>query len=155
LLLDAEVARLVRHCPTGLFAACSSPARHREIRVLHEEHPILSKTRRFVPDIDDDMTEIDVSPAVEGLVVDGSRGMYRVETPEGTLRCEIRGWLRKQFAYAQTSGAPPRDSVQRAKARDHAPVAVGDRVRVLVTGRGTGMIEEIAMRGESRVESEK
>ncbi len=107
----------------------------------------MSKTRRSVPDIDADMAEVDIPPVVEGLVVDGSRGIYRVETPEGTVRCEIRGRLRKQLSYAQTSGTPSRNSVQRVKVHDHDPVAVGDRVRVLVIGRGTGMIEEIVARG--------
>lgn len=116
------------------------------ISVLHEEHFILSKTRRVVADDDADVAEIDVSPLLEGLVVDGNRGIYRVETPEGALRCEIRGRLRKQLSYAQTSGTPFRNSVQRVKVHTHDPVAVGDRVRVLVTGRGAGMIEEIIAR---------
>ncbi|HEY8291236.1 MAG TPA: ribosome small subunit-dependent GTPase A [Thermomicrobiales bacterium] len=107
----------------------------------------MSKTRRSVPAIDTDMTEVDEDPFLEGLVVDGSRGIYRVETPEGALRCEIRGRLRKQLSYAQTSGTKFRNSVQRVKVHTHDPVAVGDRVRVLVTGHGTGMIEEIVTRG--------
>ncbi|MHB8645048.1 MAG: ribosome small subunit-dependent GTPase A [Thermomicrobiales bacterium] len=106
----------------------------------------MSKTRRSVSEIDADVTEVDVSPLLEGLVVDGSRGIYRVETPEGALRCEIRGRLRKQLSYAQTSGTAFRNSVQRVKVHTHDPVAVGDRVRVRVTGRGSGMIEEIIAR---------
>ena len=106
----------------------------------------MSKTRRSVLDSDADMDEVDVSPLSEGLVVDGSRGIYRVETPEGALRCEIRGRLRKQLSYARTSNTTSRNSVQRVKVHNHDPVAVGDRVRVLVTGRGTGMIEEVVAR---------
>jgi hypothetical protein len=117
-----------------------------ESRVLHEEHSILSKTRRSVPAIDADVSEVGEDSFLEGLVVDCSRGIYRVETPEGALRCEIPGWLRKQLSYAQTSGPVFRNSVQRVKVHTHDPVAVGDRVRVLVTGRGTGMIEEIVAR---------
>jgi ribosome biogenesis GTPase len=106
----------------------------------------LSKTRRSVTDSDFDIDDVDVPPLLEGLVVDGSRGIYRVETPEGALRCEIRGRLRKQLSYAQTSTTASRNSVQRVKVHTHDPVAVGDRVRVLVTGRSTGMIEEIVAR---------
>ncbi len=106
----------------------------------------MSKTRRSVSEIDADIPDDDVS-LLEGLVVDGSRGIYRVETPEGNLRCEIRGRLRKQLSYAKTSGTTFRNSVQRVKVHDHDPVAVGDRVRVRVTGRGTGMIEEVVTRG--------
>lgn len=106
----------------------------------------MSKTRRSVPESDADTTDSDVSPLREGLVVDGSRGIYRVETPEGALRCEIRGRLRKQLHYATTSGTTFRNSVQRVKVHTHDPVAVGDRVRVLITGRETGMIEEVIAR---------
>jgi ribosome biogenesis GTPase len=106
----------------------------------------LSKTRRSLSDSDFDIADVDVPPVLEGLVVDGSGGIYRIETPEGTLRCEIRGRLRKHLSYAQTSNTPSRNSVQRVKVHSHDPVAVGDRVRVLITGRGTGMIEEIVAR---------
>ncbi len=106
----------------------------------------MSKTRRVVPDSDTDVTDGNPSPLLEGLVVDGSRGIYRVETSAGDVRCEIRGRLRKQLHYAQTSGTAFRNSVQRVKVHHHDPVAVGDRVRVLVTGHGTGMIEEVVAR---------
>ncbi len=106
----------------------------------------MSKTRRAVPDSDTDVTDGSPPPLSEGLVVDGSRGIYRVETPEGMLRCEIRGRLRKQLHYANSSGTTFRNSVQRVKVHHHDPVAVGDRVRVLVTGQGTGMIEEVVAR---------
>lgn len=109
----------------------------------------MSKTRRSVPEIDTDMDEVDGSLLLEGLVMDGSRGIYRVETPERTLRCEIRGRLRKQLSYAHTSGTAFRNNVPRLKMHSDDPVAVGDRVRVLVTGRGTGVIEEIVARAGS------
>lgn len=116
------------------------------ISVLHKEHHELSKTRHTAPDFDSGIPD-DTEPALlEGLVTDGSRGIYRVETASGFLRCEIRGRLRKQLYYAKTSGTTFRNSVQRVKVQHHDPVAVGDRVRVLVTGRGEGMIEEIIER---------
>ena len=83
---------------------------------------------------------------LEGLVIDGSRGIYQVETPEGPLRCEIRGRLRKQLYYAKSTGTTFRKSVQRVKVSHHDPVAVGDRVRVLAMGDGAGVIEEVIER---------
>lgn len=106
----------------------------------------MSKTRRSLSDGDFDIADIDESVFLEGLVVDGSRGAYRVETPEGMLRCEFRGRLRKQLSYARTSTTASGNSVQRVKVHNDDPVAVGDRVRVLVTGRGRGMIEEVIAR---------
>lgn len=81
---------------------------------------------------------------VEGLIVDGSRGIYRVETPAGILACTIRGRLRKELTYAESAGA--RRGVRDVKVKPHDPVAVGDRVRALPTGGGAGVIEEIVAR---------
>jgi ribosome biogenesis GTPase / thiamine phosphate phosphatase len=106
----------------------------------------LSKTRRSEPDSVADSEDPDAPALLEGLVVDGSRGIYRVETPEGALRCEIRGRLRKQLYYARSTATTFRKSVQRVKVSNHDPVAVGDRVRVLATGGGAGMIEEVIAR---------
>lgn len=106
----------------------------------------MSKTRRSEPDSVADVGDLDVSALLEGLVIDGSRGIYRVETAEGPLRCEIRGRLRKQLFYAKSTGTTFRKSVQRVKVSNHDPVAVGDRVRVLATGGGGGVIEEVIER---------
>lgn len=106
----------------------------------------MSKTRRSEPDFADEIDDPDTTTFLEGLVVDGSRGIYRVETPEGPLRCEIRGRLRTQLYYAKSTGTTFRNSVQRVKVNNHDPVAVGDRVRVLATGGGAGMIEEVIAR---------
>lgn len=85
------------------------------------------------------------SPALlEGLIVAGSRGQYHVDTPAGALVCVIRGRLRKQLEYPISQST--RKGVRKAVVRTHDPVAVGDRVRVLPTGSGTGVIEEIVAR---------
>lgn len=78
------------------------------------------------------------------MIVEGSRGLYRVETPAGPLLCTIRGRLRKQLEYPLSAGAHKR--VQKAVVKTHDPVAVGDRVRVLPTGGGKGVIEEVIAR---------
>ncbi len=80
----------------------------------------------------------------EGMIVEGSRGLYLVETPAGMLRCTIRGRLRKQLEYPSSATAHKR--VQKAVVKEHDPVAVGDRVRVLPTGSGSGVIEEVVAR---------
>ncbi len=78
------------------------------------------------------------------MIVEGSRGMYRVETAAGALLCTIRGRLRKQLEYPSSASAHQR--VQKAVVKEHDPVAVGDRVRVLPTGGGKGVIEEVIAR---------
>ncbi|HEY7349365.1 MAG TPA: ribosome small subunit-dependent GTPase A [Ktedonobacterales bacterium] len=83
-------------------------------------------------------------PLAEGMIIEGSRGLYRVETPEGALLCVIRGRLRKQLEYPSSATAHKR--VQKAVVKEHDPVAVGDRVRVLPTGGGKGVIEEVVAR---------
>jgi ribosome biogenesis GTPase len=88
------------------------------------------------------------APALaEGLIVDGNRGLYRVETPAGTFLCTIRGRLRKELEYSQSGSAPKR--VQKATVKVHDPVAVGDRVRLLPMGGGNGVIEEVVARAGS------
>ncbi|MGE5334230.1 MAG: ribosome small subunit-dependent GTPase A, partial [Nitrososphaerota archaeon] len=80
----------------------------------------------------------------EGLIVDGSRGLYAVETPGGILQCAIRGKLRKDLEYSSRGGAGRQ--VKRVNVRQHDPVAIGDRVRVLPTGGNAGVIEQIIAR---------
>jgi ribosome biogenesis GTPase len=81
---------------------------------------------------------------VEGLIVDGSRGQYRVETPQGNFLCVIRGRLRKELEYPESTTA--RRSVRNVKVREKDPVAVGDRVALLPTGGGAGVIERVLAR---------
>ncbi|HEY8599522.1 MAG TPA: ribosome small subunit-dependent GTPase A [Thermomicrobiales bacterium] len=83
---------------------------------------------------------------LEGLIVNGSRGMYQVETEIGPLLCTIRGRLRKNLVYAKSESTKTRKSVREVKVKGHDPVAVGDRVRVLPSGGGAGTIEEIVER---------
>lgn len=81
---------------------------------------------------------------VEGLIIEGSRGQYRVETAVGVLTCTIRGRLRKQLLYPTSTGA--HKSVKQVKVQEKDPVAVGDRVGVLPTDRTHGVIEEVLAR---------
>jgi ribosome biogenesis GTPase / thiamine phosphate phosphatase len=85
-----------------------------------------------------------VDPLVEGAVVDGAHGQYRVETPTGVLLCTLRGRLRKQLIHPVSHNVAQKARRANIKARD--PIAVGDRVRALPTGGGAGVIEEIVAR---------
>jgi ribosome biogenesis GTPase len=90
-------------------------------------------------------TSADAGALIEGLIIDGSRGLYQVETEVGVYACTIRGRLRKELTYADSQNL--RRGVRDVTVRPHDPVAVGDRVRVLPTGGGTGVIEGIVARG--------
>ena len=91
-------------------------------------------------------TTPEITGLLEGLIVNGSRGMYQVETEIGPLLCTIRGRLRKNLVYAKSESTKTRKSVREVKVKGHDPVAVGDRVRVLPSGGGAGTIEEIVER---------
>lgn len=80
----------------------------------------------------------------EGLIIEGSHGLYAVETPDGVLRCTIRGKLRKDLEYGSRGGVGRQ--VKRVTVRQRDPVAIGDRVRVLPTGGDAGVIEQVVAR---------
>ncbi|HEU0026849.1 MAG TPA: ribosome small subunit-dependent GTPase A [Ktedonobacterales bacterium] len=81
---------------------------------------------------------------LEGMITEGSRGRYRVETASGALWCTLRGRLRKELIYAESASA--RRSAQRVNVREGDPVAIGDRVWALPVGAGEGVIERVAPR---------
>lgn len=83
---------------------------------------------------------------LEGLIVDGNRGIYRVETAAGAFVCTIRGRLRKELVYAKSEHTKGRKSVQAVKVKGHDPVAVGDRVLILPASGEAGTIEEVVAR---------
>lgn len=85
-----------------------------------------------------------VDMLTDGLIVDGSRGLYSVETPGGVIICTIRGRLRKNLEYGSRGGTGRQ--VKRVTVHDHDPVAIGDRVRILTTGGNRGVIEQITAR---------
>jgi ribosome biogenesis GTPase len=85
----------------------------------------------------------------EGTVMDGSRGLYHVATNNGVLLCSLRGKLRKELFYADSLNLRPK--ARRASVKSHDPLAVGDHVRLLPTGDGTGVIEEILPRSGGSV----
>jgi ribosome biogenesis GTPase / thiamine phosphate phosphatase len=107
----------------------------------------LSKTYRNEQQTGGDSLEGELAELVEGLIVDGSRGMYRVETEVGSFTCTIRGRLRKVLDYTEGGQAGRGGkSARKVTVKPHDPVAVGDRVRLLPTGHGAGVIEEVVAR---------
>lgn len=91
-----------------------------------------------------DTSDLPETALLEGIILDGGRGIYRVETAAGMLNCTIRGRLRKQLEYPISASAHKR--VKKATVKVHDPVAVGDKVRVLPTGGNGGVIEEVIAR---------
>jgi ribosome biogenesis GTPase len=83
----------------------------------------------------------------DGVVVRAGRGLYTVQTDAGrVLPCRLRGNLKKTLTYPESANS--RRRVQRAKkVKETDPVAIGDRVSVLVEESGAaGVIEAIEPR---------
>ena len=88
----------------------------------------------------------------EGIVTQAGRGLYTVQTTTGRiLPCRLRGNLKKRFTYSETSSHVRRvEKVKKLAETD--PIAVGDRVMVLVAESGTeGVIEEVLPRRKALV----
>jgi ribosome biogenesis GTPase len=134
-----QLANLAGNCP--LAAAPSRTARggvSQAISTMTGRVP-----EELCPLSSHSVSETDAT-LLDGLIVNGSRGQYRVETSAGALLCTIRGRLRKQLEYP--TSASGNKSVRKVTVKTHDPVAVGDRVRVLATGGGTGVIEAVVAR---------
>jgi putative ribosome biogenesis GTPase RsgA len=70
---------------------------------------------------------------LDGLIIKAQSGFFTVRTGgDGDFVCRVRGRLKQEWL-------------------DTDLVAVGDRVRISLTGDGTGMIEEVAERERSLV----
>ena len=68
-----------------------------------------------------------MSDLLDGIVIKAQSGFFTVHTDDGDLVCRVRGRLKQER-------------------RDTDLLAVGDRVRISLTGDGRGIIEEIAER---------
>ena len=82
---------------------------------------------------------------VEGTVTKEYSGHYYVQTDSGPIECAVGSRLRKQLIYPES--ASRRRAVDRvAKIRAITPVAVGDRVRAVLSDDETGRIQEVLPR---------
>ncbi len=86
--------------------------------------------------------ESEIQPAqLNGMIIDGSRGIYRVETDAGIYTCTIRGKLRKSFAYPESASG--RHGARQVKVNQRDPVAIGNRVSIQVLSATTGVIAAV------------
>ncbi len=94
------------------------------------------------------MTDVDTADQVlVGLVVRKSQGAYAVERGDRVIPCGISNQLRKQLIYPTADPGSRRhrvDAVVGIKAID--PVAIGDLVRYVEAGDGSGVIHEVLPR---------
>lgn len=83
----------------------------------------------------------------EGIVYKKSTGHYTVLAGEHWVRCEISTRLRKQLIYPTADPNSLRHVVREVKTIERVdPVAVGDRVRFIDNGDGSGLMVEILPR---------
>lgn len=85
-----------------------------------------------------------------GVVVRAGRGLYTVHTDTGRIvPCKLRGNLKKNLTYPQSINRAHRVE-QAKKRRETDPIAVGDRVYILIGPDGReGVIETIEPRRAS------
>ncbi len=89
----------------------------------------------------------DVSTALHGIVYKKTQGHYTVEDQGRPVVCSISNKLRKQLVYPTAAPWSLRPHVVRVDdIRTVDPVAIGDRVRYVNSGDGTGMIVEVLQR---------
>ncbi|HXG24333.1 MAG TPA: ribosome small subunit-dependent GTPase A [Chthonomonadales bacterium] len=81
----------------------------------------------------------------EGIVLRAVSGVYTVQINGRTIQCTLRGNLKKEFQYT-TSASHARRVIRAKRPYTHDTVSVGDRVRIVETGRDMGVIEEVLPR---------
>lgn len=88
------------------------------------------------------------SVLIEGIVVRKQRGQYLVQTVAGNVLCVISALLRKKLIYPTADpNSLEHYNVQRVGHIEMVdPLAIGDRVRYLDAGDGTGMIKAVLER---------
>jgi ribosome biogenesis GTPase len=83
----------------------------------------------------------------QGVVFRKTLGHYTVHTDERDIACVLSSRLRKQLIYPTADPSSLRHAVQKVREIEHVdPVAIGDSVRFVEAGDGTGMIIEILPR---------
>ncbi|HKY55570.1 MAG TPA: ribosome small subunit-dependent GTPase A [Anaerolineales bacterium] len=82
-----------------------------------------------------------------GTVFRKTLGRYTVHANERELDCVLSSLLHKQLIYPTAAPTSLRHKVQEVRELDHVdPVAIGDRVRYVDAGDGSGMIIEVLPR---------
>ncbi len=83
----------------------------------------------------------------QGVVIKKNSGVYHVQTEKHVLPCALSSRLRKELIYPLADPNSLRHIVREVKINDKAdPVAVGDWVRCVDAGDGTGLIVAVLPR---------
>ena len=83
----------------------------------------------------------------QGVVFRKNLGQYTVHTGGQDIACVLSSRLRKQLIYPTADPSSLRHTVQKVREIEHIdPVAIGDSVRFVDAGDGSGMITEILPR---------
>ncbi|MDF1515439.1 MAG: ribosome small subunit-dependent GTPase A, partial [Anaerolineae bacterium] len=95
--------------------------------------------------------EEEVDNLLSGVVIRKGRGQYLVQTESGSRQCVISALLRKKLVYPTADpNSLEHYNVQRVDRIEMVgPLAVGDVVRFLDAGDGTGMIKAVEQRKSS------
>lgn len=110
------------------------------------------KTRDFQPDaltiLDPGVTEYPALPETEfGVVYKKNIGSAVVQTNGRFIPCSLSNRLRKQLIYNESDGGSGHHTVREVKTLERGdPLAVGDHVRFLHAGDGSGLIVEVLPR---------
>ena len=82
-----------------------------------------------------------------GIVFRKAIGRYNVHADGREIDCVVSSLLHKQLLYSTADPTSLRRTVQEVREIDHVdPVAIGDRVRYIDAGNGSGMITEVLPR---------
>ncbi|HLZ09037.1 MAG TPA: ribosome small subunit-dependent GTPase A [Chloroflexota bacterium] len=93
------------------------------------------------------VVERDVHALFQGLVVRKSQGAYAVEVGDRLVPCGISNQLRKQLIYPLADPGSRHHRVDRvAQIGVIDPIAIGDIIRFVDAGDGTGVIHEVMPR---------
>ena len=85
--------------------------------------------------------------AIQGMVVKKSQGSYNVVVGETVFPCSLSNKLRKQLVFPMADpGSLRRRVVGVEDIRELDPIAIGDQVRFVDPGDGTGMIVKVLPR---------
>ncbi|MEW5829095.1 MAG: ribosome small subunit-dependent GTPase A [Chloroflexota bacterium] len=83
----------------------------------------------------------------QGVVYRKTTGHYTVRANGREIDCELSSLIRKQLIYPIADPTSLRHNVREVREIEHAdPVAIGDRVRFIDAGDGTGLINEVLPR---------
>jgi ribosome biogenesis GTPase len=83
----------------------------------------------------------------QGVVFRKTIGHYTVQANGRDIDCVLSSLLRKQLIYPTADPTSLRHNVRAVREIEHIdPVAIGDRVRFIDAGDGTGMINEVLPR---------